>query len=64
MRRGGEIIRGTIRAAVLFSNGETPCLRLIFPQAKIEEMSPESWDDVMNTNLKGTFLGVKAESAA
>jgi len=32
----------------------------IFPQAKIEEMSPESWDDVMNTNLKGTFLGVKA----
>ena len=32
----------------------------IFPQARIEEMSPESWDDVMNTNLKGTFLGVKA----
>ena len=32
----------------------------IFPQAKIEEMSPGSWDDVMNTNLKGTFLGVKA----
>jgi 3-oxoacyl-[acyl-carrier protein] reductase len=32
----------------------------IFPQAKIEEMSPESWDDVMNTNLKGVFLGVKA----
>ncbi|HYC32354.1 MAG TPA: SDR family NAD(P)-dependent oxidoreductase, partial [Gemmatimonadales bacterium] len=28
----------------------------IFPQAKIEEMSPESWDEVMNTNLKGTFL--------
>lgn len=32
----------------------------IFPQARIEEMSPESWDDVMNTNLKGVFLGVKA----
>jgi 3-oxoacyl-[acyl-carrier protein] reductase len=32
----------------------------IFPQAKIEEMSPESWDDVMNTNLKGTFLAIKA----
>jgi 3-oxoacyl-[acyl-carrier protein] reductase len=32
----------------------------IFPQAKIEEMSPESWDDVMNTNLKGTFLVIKA----
>jgi 3-oxoacyl-[acyl-carrier protein] reductase len=32
----------------------------IFPQAKIEEMSPESWDDVINTNLKGTFLAIKA----
>ena len=32
----------------------------IFPQARIEEMSPESWDDVMHTNLKGTFLAVKA----
>ena len=32
----------------------------IFPQAKIEEMSPESWDDVMSTNLKGTFLAIKA----
>ena len=32
----------------------------IFPQAKIEEMSPENWDDVVNTNLKGTFLAVKA----
>ena len=32
----------------------------IFPQARIEEMSPEGWDDVMNTNLKGTFLSIKA----
>jgi 3-oxoacyl-[acyl-carrier protein] reductase len=32
----------------------------IFPQSKIEEMSPESWDAVMNTNLKGTFLAIKA----
>jgi len=32
----------------------------IFPQAKIEEMSPESWDHVINTNLKGTFLAIKA----
>jgi len=32
----------------------------IFPQAKIEEMSPENWDEVMNTNLKGTFLAIKA----
>ena len=32
----------------------------IFPQAKIEEMSPETWDEVMNTNLKGTFFAIKA----
>ena len=32
----------------------------IFPQATIEEMSPEHWDDVMHTNLKGTFLAIKA----
>jgi 3-oxoacyl-[acyl-carrier protein] reductase len=32
----------------------------IFPQARIEEMSPDAWDDVVNTNLKGTFLAIKA----
>jgi 3-oxoacyl-[acyl-carrier protein] reductase len=32
----------------------------IFPQAKIEDMSPEQWDEVLATNLKGTFLSVKA----
>ncbi len=32
----------------------------IFPQAKIEEMSPEDWDHISGTNLKGTFLAVKA----
>ena len=32
----------------------------IFPQAKIEDMTAEQWDEVMGTNLKGTFLAVKA----
>jgi 3-oxoacyl-[acyl-carrier protein] reductase len=32
----------------------------IFPQAKLEEMAPETWDQVMATNLKGTFLAVQA----
>src|ERR1044071_7486531 len=32
----------------------------IFPQARIEELSPEGWDEVVNTNLKGTFLAIKA----
>lgn len=32
----------------------------VFPQAKLEEMTPELWDSVLATNLKGTFLAVKA----
>jgi len=32
----------------------------MFPQLKIEEMRPEDWDEVQATNLKGTFLAVKA----
>jgi 3-oxoacyl-[acyl-carrier protein] reductase len=32
----------------------------IFPAAKLEDMSAEQWDHVVDTNLKGTFLSVKA----
>jgi 3-oxoacyl-[acyl-carrier protein] reductase len=32
----------------------------MFPQVTIENMSPEEWDEVQATNLKGTFLSVKA----
>jgi 3-oxoacyl-[acyl-carrier protein] reductase len=32
----------------------------IFPQTSIEQMDPAEWDNVMATNLKGGFLGVKA----
>ncbi len=32
----------------------------IFPQVKIEDMAPETWDEVMATNLRGAFLSVKA----
>lgn len=32
----------------------------VFPQAKLEEMTPEQWDQVVDCNLKGTFLSVKA----
>ena len=32
----------------------------IFPQGMLEEMSGEAWDLVCHTNLKGTFLSVKA----
>lgn len=32
----------------------------IFPQKKIIDMTPEDWDGVMSTNLRSTFLCVKA----
>jgi 3-oxoacyl-[acyl-carrier protein] reductase len=32
----------------------------IFPQGSIEELSPEDWDHVLDVNLKGTFLSLKA----
>jgi len=32
----------------------------IFPSAGLEEMTEEQWDEVMDTNLKGTFITVQA----
>lgn len=32
----------------------------IFPAAKLTDMTAETWDEVLATNLKGTFLAVKA----
>jgi 3-oxoacyl-[acyl-carrier protein] reductase len=32
----------------------------LYPQTKMEEMDPAEWDQVMGTNLRGTFLSVKA----
>jgi 3-oxoacyl-[acyl-carrier protein] reductase len=31
----------------------------IFPAAKLDDLTPEGWDEVLNTNLKGTFLTIK-----
>lgn len=32
----------------------------IFPPARLEDMTSEQWDEVVDTNLKGTFHAVKA----
>jgi 3-oxoacyl-[acyl-carrier protein] reductase len=32
----------------------------IFPAARLFEMTPEQWDEVLDTNLKGTFLSIRA----
>ncbi|MGE0857854.1 MAG: 3-oxoacyl-ACP reductase FabG [Gammaproteobacteria bacterium] len=36
----------------------------VFPQTKIESLEPDEWDQVMATNLKGSFLALKASLAA
>jgi len=32
----------------------------IFPMERVEDTTPESWDQVMDINAKGVFLGTKA----
>jgi 3-oxoacyl-[acyl-carrier protein] reductase len=32
----------------------------MFPAAKLDLLTPEGWDEIMATNLKGTFLAIKA----
>ena len=32
----------------------------IFPAAKLDDLTSEGWDEVLSTNLKGTFLAIKA----
>lgn len=32
----------------------------VFPDAKLADMTPEQWDEVLGINLKGSFLSVKA----
>lgn len=50
-------------ASVIKQNGALDVLCAnagIFPAARLEEMSEAQWDEVMDTNLKGTFLTLKA----
>ena len=48
-------------AAEAFGGVDILCANAgIFPQTKIEDLDPREWDDVMDTNLKGSFLSVKA----
>jgi 3-oxoacyl-[acyl-carrier protein] reductase len=48
-------------AAAAFGGIDILCANAgTFPQTKIESMDPAEWDTVMATNLKGSFLAVKA----
>ncbi|OBQ58606.1 3-oxoacyl-ACP reductase FabG [Mesorhizobium erdmanii] len=53
-------------AAVATRNGgiDVLCANAgIFPQARLEDMTSQQWDEVVDTNLKGTFHAVKAAVA-
>ncbi|MBZ9772462.1 3-oxoacyl-ACP reductase FabG [Mesorhizobium sp. CO1-1-8] len=49
------------RVAASFGHVDILCANAgIFPQKKIVDMEPSDWDHVLSTNLKSTFLCVKA----
>ena len=75
LRRGGGTAKGhaadvtkmgdmqiMVDAAVTAHGGiDILCANVgIFPQANIEDLSSQDWDHVVATNLKGTFLPIKA----
>uniref|UniRef100_A0A6M5KEX5 3-oxoacyl-[acyl-carrier-protein] reductase n=1 Tax=Gambierdiscus polynesiensis TaxID=439318 RepID=A0A6M5KEX5_9DINO len=46
--------------AELFGGVDILCANAgTFPQTKLEDMAASEWDEIMATNLKGTFLSVK-----
>jgi 3-oxoacyl-[acyl-carrier protein] reductase len=49
------------KIAAAFGSLDVLCANAgIFPPAKLEEMTGADWDHVVDTNLKGTFLSLKA----
>ncbi len=57
----GDMQRLADATATAFGGIDILCTNAgIFPQAKIEDLSADEWDLVMDTNLKGTFLPIKA----
>lgn len=49
------------KAAELYGGVDIVCSNAgIFPSAKLEDMTEDQWDEVLDTNLKGTFNTVKA----
>lgn len=56
-----SLIAGFAAAADHFGGIDVLCANAgIFPQARLETMTEAEWDQVSDTNLKGTFLSVQA----
>lgn len=55
-----EMNAAVARCVELFGGLDVLCANAgIFPSADLESMTDEQWDEVMNTNLKGTFISVQ-----
>lgn len=55
-----EMSAAVARCVELFGGLDVLCANAgIFPSADLDSMTDEQWDEVMNTNLKGTFIGVQ-----
>ncbi len=56
-----SLAAAAVTVAAAFGGVDVLCANAgIFPQAKIEEMTGADWDAVLGTNLKGSFLSVRA----
>ena len=59
--QGDSLRAGYAEVARRLGNMDVLCANAgIFPPARLEEMTEAQWDEVSNTNLKGTFLSVQA----
>ncbi|WP_428033169.1 3-oxoacyl-ACP reductase FabG [Amphritea sp.] len=57
----GQVSAMFAKTAERFGSVDIVCANAgIFPQVKMVDMDPDDWDHVMTTNLKSTFLTVKA----
>ena len=58
---GDSIRAGYAEVVKRLGNIDVLCANAgIFPPTRLEEMTEAQWDEVINTNLKGTFLSVQA----
>ena len=58
---GDSIRAGYAEVVKRLGNIDVLCANAgIFPPARLEEMTEAQWDEVIDTNLKGTFLSVQA----
>jgi NAD(P)-dependent dehydrogenase (short-subunit alcohol dehydrogenase family) len=63
LTNAGQIREAARTAAARYGGLDVLCANAgVFPQAKLEDMKPELWDEVMSTNLKARFCRFRPAS--